>query len=167
MMLSWLGGKHGWNQSKCRDANLWRPKIGRLSFFHHPPAPQNFNNPPARKIDLAPNGNDLDIIWCLTWCTYYQNSNHRFDARNNLCQWLNKCKNAPETVLRIKKIHVFSYKWAKSQTKSVLLFTKYSIFIVDVNSGRFMYQSGRAGDEAKSGRVGITVYGILAHLELL
>ena len=53
--------------------------------------------------------------------------------------------------------------WAKSQTKSVLFFTKYSIFIVDVKSGRFMYQSGRAGDEAKkrkspakSGRVGIT-----------
>ena len=49
----------------------------------------------------------------------------------------------------------------KSQTESALLFTKYSIFIVDVKSGRFMYQSGRAGDEAKrpkspakSGRVG-------------
>ena len=53
--------------------------------------------------------------------------------------------------------------WAKSQTKSVLFFTKYSIFIVYIKSGRFMYQSGRAGDEAKkrkspakSGRVGIT-----------
>ena len=37
--------------------------------------------------------------------------------------------------------------------------------MVDVKSGRFMYQSGRVGDEAKkrkapakSGRVGITVY---------
>ena len=52
---------------------------------------------------------------------------------------------------------------AKSQTKSVSFFTKYSIFIVDVKSRRFMYQSGRVGDEAKkrkspakSGRVGIT-----------
>ena len=26
------------------------------------------------------------------------------------------CKNAPETVLRIRKIKVLSYKWAKSQT---------------------------------------------------
>jgi len=73
-----------------RNANLWRPKIGRLSFFL--PTPPEF------------------------------------------------------------------------QTKSVLFFTKYSIFIVDVKSGRFMYQSGRAEDEAKklkspakSGRVGIYV----------
>ena len=58
-------------------------------------------------------------------------------------------KNAPETVLRIRKIQVLSKKWAKSQTKSVLFFTTYSIFIVDVKSGRFMYQSGRAEDEAK------------------
>ena len=72
-------------------------------------------------------------------------------------------KNAPETVLRIGKIQVLSLNWAKSQTKYVLFFTKYSIFIVDVKSGRFVYQSGRAGDEAKkrkspakSGRVGIT-----------
>ena len=68
-------------------------------------------------------------------------------------------KNAPETVLRS-----FELKWAKSQTKTVLFFTKYSIFIVNVKSGRFMYQSGRAGDgakkrksPAKSGRVGIYV----------
>ena len=44
-----------------RDANPWRPKIGRLSFFHYP-SPQNFINPPRppppRKIDPAPNGND-------------------------------------------------------------------------------------------------------------
>ena len=72
-------------------------------------------------------------------------------------------KNATETVLRIRKLQVLSYKWAKSQTKTVF-FTKYSIFIVNVKSGRFMYQSGRAGDEAKkrkspakSGRVGIYV----------
>ena len=35
----------------CRDANLWGPKIGRLSFFHYPL--------PPRKIDPAPYGNDL------------------------------------------------------------------------------------------------------------
>ena len=51
----------------------------------------------------------------------------------------------------------------KKAVISVQSFTKYSIFIVHVKSGRFMYQSGRAGDEAKkrkspakSGRVGIT-----------
>ena len=74
------------------------------------------------------------------------------------------CKNAPETVPRIRKIQVLSEKWAKSQTRSVFFFTKYSIFIVDIKSERFMYQSGRAEDKAKkrkfpakSRRVGITV----------
>ena len=58
-----------------------------------------------------------------------------------------------------------------TRRKSVIFFTKYSIFIVDVKSGRFMSQSGRAGDEpkkrespAKSGRVGITA---LCSVELL
>ena len=46
--------------------------------------------------------------------------------------------------------------------------TLHTMLIVDVKSGRFMYQSGRAGDEAKkhkspakSGRVGIPAYCIL------
>ena len=34
------------------------------------------------------------------------------------CQWLNACKNASETVLRIKKIQILREKWAKSQTIS-------------------------------------------------
>ena len=48
-----------------------------------------------------------------------------------------------------EKFMFWAKKWAKSETKSVYFFTKYSIFIVDVKSGRFMYQSGRVGDEAK------------------
>ena len=45
-----------------RDANLWRPKIGRLSFFHYPPGISTKPPPPPqkkKKIDPAPNGNDL------------------------------------------------------------------------------------------------------------
>ena len=61
-----------------RDANLWRPKIGRLYFFYSPP---EFQRPPPPR-----NGNDWGIIWRVTWCTYYRNSN----ARKNLCQW-QKC----------------------------------------------------------------------------
>ena len=68
----------------------------------------------------------------------------------------------------------FELNWAKSQTKSVLFFTKYSIFIVDVKSGRFMYQSTRAGDKekkrnspAKSGRVGITAISMREFAQLL
>ena len=45
--------------------------------------------------------------------------NHHFVARNNLCERLNMCKNAPETVLRIRKIQVLRGKWATSQTKAL------------------------------------------------
>ena len=39
---------------KCRDANLWRSTIWRLSFYH---SPRDFNGPPPppRQVDLAPN----------------------------------------------------------------------------------------------------------------
>ena len=142
-------------------------KSGDCLFFTIPPGISTTPPPPLKNWP-SPSWEWLRTLYDVLHDVHtIKIRNHRFDARNNLCQWLNTCKNAPETVLRIKKIHVLSYKWAKSQTKSVFFFTKYSIFIVDVNSGRFMYQSGRAGDEAKSGRVGITVYGILAHLELL
>ena len=47
-------------------------------------------------------------------------------------------QNAPETVLQIRKIQVLSKKWAKSQTKFVLFFTKYSIFIVGLTTGRLI-----------------------------
>ena len=53
----------------------------------------------------------------------------------------------------------------KDKEEVCFIFTKYSIFIVDVKSRKFMYQRGRAGHEAKerktpakSRRVGITVY---------
>ena len=103
-------------------------KSGDYLFFTSPP---EFQRPP-RKIDPVPNGNDVHTIKIRMLETIFVND-----------------KNAPETVLRIRKIQVLSKKWAKSQTKSVLFLTKYSIFIVNVQSGRFMYQSGRAGDEAK------------------
>ena len=44
--------------------------------------------------------------------------NHCFVTRNILWQWLNTCKNAPETILRRTKIQVLSLKWTKSQTKA-------------------------------------------------
>ena len=46
----------------CRDANLWRPKIGRLSFFDYSSPPEFQRTPPPqkkKKFDPAPNGNDL------------------------------------------------------------------------------------------------------------
>ena len=92
-----------------RDANLWRSKIGRLSFLSLP-LPRNFDElhppPPPDKLTQPPMGMTLDIIWSLTWIHTIKIRNHRFDARNNLCQWLNTSKNAPETVLWIRKIQV-------------------------------------------------------------
>ena len=58
----------------CRDANLWRPKIGRLSFFY--PSPRN-----------SPPPNDV----------------HTIEIRMLEKIFVND-KNAPETVLRIRKI---------------------------------------------------------------
>ena len=84
-----------------RDANLWRPKIGRLSFFHYPsPHSKNWSSPQWEWLrTLYDFLHDVHTI---------KIRNHRFNARNNLCQWLNTSKNAPETVLRIRKIQVLS-----------------------------------------------------------
>ena len=67
---------------------LLRPRCQPLDTLFFPLPPRNFNWPPPPP--------PLRTL-------YYQNHNHRFDARNDLCQWLNTCKNAPETVLRRNK----------------------------------------------------------------
>ena len=67
-----------------------------------------FTTPTPRQIDRAPNGNGLG----LNMKSYMKYILSKFtiivlDAEiNNLCQWLHVCKNAPETVFRIKKIHI-------------------------------------------------------------
>ena len=153
--------KHG---NSYRDANIWRSKILRPSFFHYPLEFQQTSSP--RQIDPAPNGNDLGhykksymkyiisrrqdatvSFWChfslsppnlafLVWGDLHAHSRfarstipeeiwgllivfHRSNATNNLCQWLNTYKNAPETILRIRKIRVLSQKWA-SKLKMIL-----------------------------------------------
>ena len=62
-----LGGRgviKTWTEvtARVRDANLWRPKIGGLSFFHYPP--WNFNGPPPppEKLTEPPMGMTWDII---------------------------------------------------------------------------------------------------------
>ena len=71
-----------------------------------------------------------------------------------MAKYAQKC---PKNCTGNKKNSSFELKWAQSQTRSVLFFTKYSLFIVDVKNGRFMYQSGRAGDEAKKRNAPINV----------
>ena len=95
----------------------WDLKSGDSLFFTTPTL-QISTDPPRNKLTQPPMGMAQDFIWSLTWTAYYQNSRSSFWCRNNLCQWLNTCKNAPETVLRIRKIHVLRKQWATSQTKA-------------------------------------------------
>ena len=75
-------------------------KLGDCLFFTTPPPPKYWPSPQWEWLrTLYGILHDLHTI---------KIRNHRFDARNNLCQWLNTCKNAPETVLRIRKIQVLS-----------------------------------------------------------
>ena len=66
-----------------------------------------------------------------------------------MTKYMQKC---PRNLLRIRKIQVFSQKWAKSQTKSVLFFTKYSIFNYSGRKKWDIYvpkrESGRRGKKA-------------------
>ena len=59
-----------------------------LFFTHYPPGIPSEPPPPPRKIDPAPNGNDLDrtLYDVLHDAHTIKIRNHRFDARNNLCQ---------------------------------------------------------------------------------
>ena len=51
--LSWDAVTLSFVTGDSRDANLWRPKIVRLS------PPPEFQRPSPRKLDPFPNGNDL------------------------------------------------------------------------------------------------------------
>ena len=84
-------------KGNCRDANLWRSKIWRLSFFMT-------NNWPS------PHWEWLRTLYeVLIYMKYILSklATHHFGGRNNLCHWLNTCKNAPET-----KDSSFVLKWA-------------------------------------------------------
>ena len=93
-----------------RDANPWRSKIWGLFFFYCPPGISTDHAP--RQIDPAANGNDLGH-YMKSYMNYILS---KFAIivwipdRIFVDQWLNTCKNAPETVLRKKK---FKF-WAKN-----------------------------------------------------
>ena len=106
------------------------------SLFSTPPA-EFQRTPYPRQIDPTPNGNDLGHY---TIKIRY----HRFDARDDLCQWLSTCKNAPEIVLRIRKIK-FKF-WAKSGLNLKLRHRKAQKMILSERSGD---RYGRAGDRCR------------------
>ena len=86
-------------------------KSGDCLFFTTPPPPGIIltEPPPPPKNWPSP-----QLEWLRTLYDVLRDvhtikiQNHHLDARNNLCQWLNTCKNAPETVLQIRKIQVLS-----------------------------------------------------------
>ena len=74
-----------------RDANLWRPKIGRLYFFYSPPGIST--TPPGMGMTEALYDVSHDV--------------HTIEIRMLEKIFVND-KNAPETILRIRKIQVLS-----------------------------------------------------------
>ena len=76
----------------------------------------------------------------------------RFDARNNLCQWLNWRKNAPETVLRIRKIHVFELKMGYISNRGTEKLKRW------FNQGDIVTRAGDREIGVVSGRVGLYAY---------
>ena len=75
-----------------RDANLWRPKIGRLYFFYSPP---EFQRPPPPGMGMTEALYDVS------------HDVHTIEIRMLEKIFVND-KNAPETILRIRKIQVLS-----------------------------------------------------------
>ena len=71
-------------------------KSGDCLFFLYPPPPKNWPTPQWEWLRSLYEVHTIKI------------RNHRFDTRINLCPWLNTCKNAPETVLRITNIQVLA-----------------------------------------------------------
>ena len=118
----------------CIHANPRNSKIGRR--------PEIFRGSQQNRVSNSeepPRAVKLGLYIGLQWGGGGRLGTSPFHRNFNISLWFNENKKA---------------------VISVQSFTKYSIFIVD---GRFMYQSGRAGDEAKkrkspakSGRVGIT-----------
>ena len=69
-------------------------------------SPLNVNNPttpPPPTILTQPPWLKTLHVYGVLWSTCYQNLLSLLQWWNNLCQWLNTCKNVPETVQWIKK----------------------------------------------------------------
>ena len=90
----------------CRDANLWRFTIWRSTHFFSLPPPNPQREWLRTLHDVMHEVHTIKI------------HDHQFAAGIIFVVWLNKCKNAPETVLWVRKIHILRTKWATSQTKA-------------------------------------------------
>ena len=83
-------------------------KSGDCRFFTTPPEIQRL---PPRKIDPAPNGNDLGHymkIYMMYILSKFEIIFLMLEIIVFMTKILNTCKNAPETVLQIRKIQVLS-----------------------------------------------------------
>ena len=93
---------------ECQPLEIWNLET---QFF--------IRSPPPRQTDPGPQWEWFRTSYeALLELHTIKIRNDHFLARNNLCRWLNMCKNAPETVVQITKIQFLRKKWAKSQTKA-------------------------------------------------
>ena len=112
--------RHIWSscwQDKCQiRLSLQRCQpletLNQETVFFSLPPPRDFQwtpSPPSPENWPSPQWEWLGTLYEVLHDTHtIKIRNHCFYATNNLCQWLNTCKNAPETVLRIRKIQVLS-----------------------------------------------------------
>lgn len=134
------------NACVCRDAHLGPGdlKIWGLPILHftlHTPPPRMSTAPPDPRFALPTNwpsryglGHHMKVLH-ITWEVLYW--------RNDLCQWLNACKNVPKTEQWIKKVRILRKKMGfKFQTKT----QKWQKSIL---SCRFGDPYGKAGDQCR------------------
>ena len=78
----------------CRDASLWKSKMWRLSFFGLPPPPPPRISVTNHPLTLPISGNCLGH-YMKSYMRYRPLQFHDNLPHDNLCQWWNRCKNAP------------------------------------------------------------------------
>ena len=100
-VFSYMGAvkKNNWNSHACWNTTREKAapemptsedlKSGDCLFLHYPPPPQKKKNWPSPQWEWL-----RTLYGVLHDVRTIKIRNHRFDARNNLCQWLNTCKNA-------------------------------------------------------------------------
>ena len=108
-------------QANYRASNLSKSKIWILPIWHYPiQIPPPPHTPPPDKHNAIQSLNGLGHY--IKSYVRYRPSQFTFMIVlwwwNNLCQWWNTCKNAPETELWIKENSNFGRKWHKFQIKA-------------------------------------------------
>ena len=130
------------NHRMCRDANLLRSKISRLSILHYiPPIPPNVNSPttppPAHKLTQPPRFRTLcevlHEVHAIKICLHHYNYEIIFAG-----EYVKKCPR--NCTMNKKRFEFWGKKWAKFRTKAQK----------SILSGRFGDPYGRVGDQYRN-----------------